>query len=73
MTYSRVNLVSATRIRTPRVEYRRKLKQFSVMSTRLWTREDRIIEFPNYLKFKGKTMNVTLRDEYDENGSLWPL
>jgi hypothetical protein len=28
------------------------------------------IEFPNYLKFKGKTMNVILRDEYDENGSF---
>ena len=73
MTYSRVNPMSAPRIRTPRVEYRRKIKQFSIVSTRLWTREDRIIEFPNYLKFKGKTMNVTLRDEYDENGSLWPL
>ena len=73
MTYSRVNLVTTTRIRTPRVEYRRKLRQFSVMSTRLWTREDRIIEFPNYLKFKGKTMNVTLRDESNENEVLWPL
>ena len=28
------------------------------------------IEFPNYLKFKGNTMNVTLRDEYDENASF---
>ena len=28
------------------------------------------IEFPNYLKFKGKTMNVILRDEFDENGSF---
>jgi hypothetical protein len=28
------------------------------------------IEFPNYLKFTGKTMNVTLRDESDENGSF---
>jgi hypothetical protein len=29
-----------------------------------------MIEFPNYLKFKGKTMNVTLRDDSDENGSF---
>ena len=28
------------------------------------------IEFPNYLMFQGKTMNVTLKDEFDENGSF---
>ncbi len=28
------------------------------------------IELPNYLKFKGKTMNVTLRDESDEDVSF---
>ena len=29
-----------------------------------------MIEFPDCLKLKGKTMNVTLRDESDENGSF---
>ena len=29
-----------------------------------------MIEFPNYLMFKSKTMNVTLRDNFDENGSF---
>ena len=28
------------------------------------------IEFPNYLKFKDKTINVILRDESNENGSF---